>query len=910
MKKTRKLLLLTLLIMLFVMPAANVSAASLKIKYDGSAVSYKGPQFSVTADGTAEKFSTPGIQISGTNMVSAYDVFKTALGGSYSYTSSTGKIVITCGDNTVQMNLGSTTAYVNGTKTTISVSPKKVYFYSVKKTKIYVPAKFLISEAFGYDYAFDSDTDVLTVKTGKTTTSSSIVSSLKLKYDGSVLTYKGKQLSVAVNGTEQVFSTPGIQISRTNMVSAKDVFQTALGGTYSYTSKTGAITISYGENTVLMKVGSKTAYVNGTKVKLSVAPRKVYFYSAKSTKIYVPVKFVASDALGLTYSYDSSSAAVSLTAESDEPTTPTGLAISSDGSALNYTGAQVQVSVLGSFADLSSLPGLLLDSDVIVPARAVFADSSIGASYSYDASSRKATLVKDSNTLVFTMGSSTVLVNGKAESAESPAHLVTNANGTSYVCIPASFTSLTFGYSFEYDESTSTVLIGKGSDGSETVYKGLKLYYDGSWHDYTGTQGKVSVDGTVLDNSDMPSIIIDNTALLRAKQVFGTAMGCSYTYDSTAGTITIANSTTTIIFTLGISTAVVNGVSEALDTAPRLVKNASGTGYTMVPGRFTANALGYSYTWSSPVSVISTAAPVTPVTPVTPENPSVSGQLLLPSGISYAQLTTEDLYLNRQFTISMPGDYTAFYQSNPFTLSSGYVTGINTIFNGYNTVITIQTSKVRAFTLSDMGSYVTVTCSDPKSVYKKIIVLDPGHGGSASPGATVNGIEERYLTYNMMYTYTKDYFASSDIKVYYTRDDDSYVGLYTRASLAEEVGADYFISLHLNYADNSSANGTEVYYCSTNNDEIYNGMSSYRLAKFFEASLPDMVGMAHRTNPVRSANYVVIKYNSVPSILIELGYMSNSSDFAKFNDPTFQQATGKAIYDMVVRLFQVYPTNR
>lgn len=126
----------------------------------------------------------------------------------------------------------------------------------------------------------------------------------------------------------------------------------------------------------------------------------------------------------------------------------------------------------------------------------------------------------------------------------------------------------------------------------------------------------------------------------------------------------------------------------------------------------------------------------------------------------------------------------------------------------------------------------------PKKIYKNIVVLDAGHGGH-DPGAQSRGTNEKDLTFKILYTLMKNYFSDNapDTKVYWTRTNDSYISLANRAAFAKSVGADVFISLHMNSATNTSANGTEVYYSVSNNSKGFSGITSQKMANLFKTRL-------------------------------------------------------------------------
>ena len=146
------------------------------------------------------------------------------------------------------------------------------------------------------------------------------------------------------------------------------------------------------------------------------------------------------------------------------------------------------------------------------------------------------------------------------------------------------------------------------------------------------------------------------------------------------------------------------------------------------------------------------------------------------------------------------------------------------------------------------------------------------------------------------------------MKAYWTRYDDTFVTLNDRAAYAKSVGADLFISLHMNSATSTSANGTEVFYSTSNNKTLSNGLNSKKVATYFQTNLVSSLGMNSRG--VKTANYVVIYKNTVPAVLVELGFISNSSDRQKLADASFQKKSAKKIYQLTEDIFEDYPTGR
>ena len=328
---TRMFAIILLASIVGLVPAVLSQAASLTVKYNGKKQTYKGAQFTVSVDSDLKSMKTPGIQISGTNMVPANEVFHTILGGTYRYTKSTGKIVITYGDNTVTMKLGSTTAYINDVKTTISVAPLKIYFYQAKTTRIYVPVRFVAEEGLALDYSYDKAGGVLALQTkGSANPGSSdnntgdntddtepVYTGLKLYYDGAWQDYTGTQAKVSVLGnTLSTSSLPGIILNSTTLVRAKQAFaSSAIGASYSYSSSSKTCTITKGSNTVVFKIDSSQAVVNGVTRTMGTKAR-IIKNAAGTSFVCVPAGFTA-EALGYVYQWKSASQTGYITEKTD-----------------------------------------------------------------------------------------------------------------------------------------------------------------------------------------------------------------------------------------------------------------------------------------------------------------------------------------------------------------------------------------------------------------------------------------------------------------------------------------------------------------------------------------------------------------------------------------------------------------
>ncbi|MBL0387005.1 N-acetylmuramoyl-L-alanine amidase [Tumebacillus sp. ITR2] len=159
-----------------------------------------------------------------------------------------------------------------------------------------------------------------------------------------------------------------------------------------------------------------------------------------------------------------------------------------------------------------------------------------------------------------------------------------------------------------------------------------------------------------------------------------------------------------------------------------------------------------------------------------------------------------------------------------------------------------------------------------------VIALDAGHGGS-DPGGVGNGLYEKNLTLDIA-NRAKSYITTNyPASVVMTRSSDVDVSLASRANIANNAGASFFVSMHINAFSDSSANGLETYYYpgSTNGQNL-----ATDLYNKLKASYSVLRG-------VKSADFYVLHYTNMPASLGETGFISNATDASKLNTTTFRQ---------------------
>lgn len=171
------------------------------------------------------------------------------------------------------------------------------------------------------------------------------------------------------------------------------------------------------------------------------------------------------------------------------------------------------------------------------------------------------------------------------------------------------------------------------------------------------------------------------------------------------------------------------------------------------------------------------------------------------------------------------------------------------------------------------------------------IVIDPGHGG-ADPGAIGDYMYEKQATVDTAAIIAQK-LESVGANVILTRTGDESISLEERAYLSNSYGADLFISIHYDSTpEGVYATGTTTYYYADSDNYVANLIND-ELSK--NLPLPN--------NGSRFGNFLVLRENAQPAILLELGYMNNPDDVATFNTSHYQNLVADSILNALTDYF-------
>lgn len=239
------------------------------------------------------------------------------------------------------------------------------------------------------------------------------------------------------------------------------------------------------------------------------------------------------------------------------------------------------------------------------------------------------------------------------------------------------------------------------------------------------------------------------------------------------------------------------------------------------------------------------------------------------------------------------------------------------------------------FILSAILLFSSFEQFDDSKFHVKTVIIDAGHGGK-DPGTMGGGIKEKDIALKIALELGRIIRENlPDVKVIYTRSTDVFIGLYERADIANNNNANVFISIHCNATKGASAYGTESWVMGTHKNEAnlevamkenkvislednylekYDGFDpnspeahiifslfqnaylsqSLNLAAKIEDQFQNRVG--RKSRGVKQAGFLVLWKTSMPSVLIETGFLSNPDERSYLNSKTGQVYLASAIF--------------
>lgn len=253
--------------------------------------------------------------------------------------------------------------------------------------------------------------------------------------------------------------------------------------------------------------------------------------------------------------------------------------------------------------------------------------------------------------------------------------------------------------------------------------------------------------------------------------------------------------------------------------------------------------------------------------------------------------------------------------------------------------------KVHIFCVILLLFSINAMHAEEKSIELKTVIIDAGHGGKDA--GTVRGkVYEKNITLSVALELGKLIKKEHpDVKIIYTRSSDKFVGLHERAEIANRNHGDLFISIHVNSVNNSRINGVETFVMGTernaSNMEIcrkenavitleddystnYSGFDpdkpeSYIIFSLLQNAhieqsliLAEMVQNKLLTGPIKYNRgvkqdlFLVLWKCAMPSVLVELGFLTNNHDYKVLTDPNSRKVIARKLADAFTQYKKQY----
>ncbi len=401
------------------------------------------------------------------------------------------------------------------------------------------------------------------------------------------------------------------------------------------------------------------------------------------------------------------------------------------------------------------------------------------------------------------------------------------------------------------------------------------------------------------------------------------ALGATVLWMKENRQVVIFNDADTIVLTLGSATAVVNDQRVDLPGGvPACVAKYEGVERTLVPLRFVSEQLHAQVDWSNSDFSAAITAPWL----MEPQGPQAAdGLLLRVEKDDNAQTITLRLSREPRYTVTDLGDRVVIdlqgfligtgkdgsmdpetptvrrvrYAQHDTDLYSDWAATTRVVLDlaqgcSLEKNLLIMTDKARQSiviqTFPSETEKPPVTVEGPADALAFTVVLDAGHGGSAS-GAVYEDVMEKDLTLPITLR-VGELLREKGYNVVFTRTGDEYMDLYDRCDIANAVRGDIFVSIHANASvTNRAFQGTFTY--------SYPGsVEGERLAGMIQAAVVAAAGSMDRG--LLTNDYVVLRETYMPAALLEMGFMSCHEELVKLIDPDYQeklaQGTAKGIH--------------
>jgi len=271
----------------------------------------------------------------------------------------------------------------------------------------------------------------------------------------------------------------------------------------------------------------------------------------------------------------------------------------------------------------------------------------------------------------------------------------------------------------------------------------------------------------------------------------------------------------------------------------------------------------------------------------------------LPETVGEDQVAIEDIYINKVAAVEIEGVDSNFYKNAYLLGSSAHLEDVRYGYANRKARIELVLDGIYEHESIFQDGYLYIKFIPSREVHNKIVVVDGGHGGNDG-GTSGYGQQEKEVVLDIILR-LKEMLDQTDIKVYYTRLEDTKPSFEDRVDLANLSRADLFVSIHINGDSHSkSSSGTEVLY----NESFFTPkFGSKDFAKIIQDELVKSLGSRDRGIIVGDEIAYIVRRATVPVALAEIGFLTNKEEALLIAKDSYKQQAAKGIYNGILRAF-------
>ena len=273
----------------------------------------------------------------------------------------------------------------------------------------------------------------------------------------------------------------------------------------------------------------------------------------------------------------------------------------------------------------------------------------------------------------------------------------------------------------------------------------------------------------------------------------------------------------------------------------------------------------------------------------------------LPDAVRADDIVIENRYAEHKLHLLVKGEYSSFYETH--ALSGSYAHIEEGVYwsepDGVNLLLTLDRLLETEYVFST--GTLRLRLVEPQTLDQKTVVIDASHGGSDN-GDEANGIREKDVTLAVAEQVRKQ-LEKTDIRVILTRTDDSFLETRTRIMLANDLKADFFVSIEVSInPENTKVNGMQAFY---NGTYFIPNVGGVELADLLEKNTTAATGAKVNGIFASTDAQSVLKDTQVPAAVLDIGYLSNVTEAGKLINPEYIEHVASGIARAIQDAYQL-----